>query len=194
MFICGFDHSKKPIHIRKSPWRSYFINPLMSSSLYILLHITSILDFWMEIFQQYCAFKLKIFQIIYIFLYVYIFKNTTFQFTFSFSVTKSCPTLCDSMNCSTSGFSVLPISQSLLKLMSQWYLPTISSSVVPFFSCPQSFPASGPFSMSWFFASGGQNIGASSSVSVLPMNIQGWSFRIVRFDLLAVQGMLKSLL
>ena len=189
MFICGFDHSKKPIHLSKSPWRSYFINPLMSSLLYILLHITLILDFWMEIFQQYCALKLKIFQIIYIFFYVYIFKNT-----FRCSVTKSCPTLCDSVNCSTPGFSVLPISQSLLKLMSQWYLPTISSSVVPFFSCPQSFPASGPFSMSWFFTSGGQNIGASSSVSVLPMNIQGWSFRTVRFDLLAVQGMLKGLL
>ena len=141
----------------------------MSSLLYILLHITLILDFWMENFQQYCALKRKIFQIIYIFFYVYIFKNT-----FCCSVTKSCPTLCDSVNCSTPGFSVLPISQSLLKLMSQWYLPTISSSVVPFFSCPQSFPASGPFSMSWFFTSGGQNIGASSSVSVLPMNIQGW--------------------
>ena len=44
----------------------------------------------------------------------------------------------------------------------------------PFSSCPQSFPASGSFPVSWFFASGGQNIGASASASVLPMNIQGW--------------------
>ena len=51
---------------------------------------------------------------------------------------------------------------------------TISSSVVPFFSCPQSFPASGSLQMSQLFASGGQSIGISASASVLPMNIQGW--------------------
>jgi len=50
--------------------------------------------------------------------------------------------------------------------------PTISSSVVPFASCPQSFPASGSFPMSQFFASGGQSIEVSASASVLPMNIQ----------------------
>ena len=49
---------------------------------------------------------------------------------------------------------------------------TISSSVVPFFSCPQSFPASGSFQMSQLFTSGGQSIGASASTSVLPMNTQ----------------------
>ena len=59
--------------------------------------------------------------------------------------------------------------------LSQWYHPTISSSVVPFSSCPQSFPASGSFQMSQFFASGGQSIGASASTSVLPMNTQNWS-------------------
>ena len=58
--------------------------------------------------------------------------------------------------------------------MSQWCYPTISSSVIPFSSCLQSFPASGSFPMSQFFTSGGQNIGASASASVLPMNIQGW--------------------
>ena len=52
--------------------------------------------------------------------------------------------------------------------------PTISSSVVPFSSRPQSFPASGSFQMSQFFASGGQSIGVASSASVLPMNIQDW--------------------
>ena len=58
---------------------------------------------------------------------------------------------------------------------SQWCHPTISSSVVPFSSCPQSLPASGSFPMSEFFASGGQSIGVSASASVLPMNIQDWS-------------------
>ena len=58
--------------------------------------------------------------------------------------------------------------------LSQWCLPTISSSVTPFRSCPQSFPASGCFLMSQLFASFGQSIGASASVSVLPMNIQDW--------------------
>ena len=57
---------------------------------------------------------------------------------------------------------------------SQWCHPTISSSVVPFFSCLQSFPASRSFPMSQFFASGDQRIGASASASVLPMNTQDW--------------------
>ena len=65
-------------------------------------------------------------------------------------------------------------SKSSLKLMSiESVMPsTISSSVVPFSSCLQSFPASGSFQMSQFFASGGQSIGVSASASVLPMNIQ----------------------
>ena len=58
--------------------------------------------------------------------------------------------------------------------LSWWCHPTISSSVIPFFSHLQSFPASGSFPMSWFFTSGGQSIGASALASVLPMNIQGW--------------------
>jgi len=57
--------------------------------------------------------------------------------------------------------------------LSQWCHPTISSSVVSFSSCPQSFPASGSFLMSQFFTSGGQSIGVSAWV--LPMNIQDWS-------------------
>ena len=58
--------------------------------------------------------------------------------------------------------------------LSQWCHPAISSSVAPFSSCHQAFPASGSFSMSGLFASGGQSISASASASVLPMNIQGW--------------------
>ena len=59
--------------------------------------------------------------------------------------------------------------------LSRWCHPTISSSVIPFSSCPQSFPASGAFLMSQFFTSGGQSIGVSASTSVLPMNTQDWS-------------------
>ena len=58
--------------------------------------------------------------------------------------------------------------------LSQWCHPNISSSVIPFSSCPQSFPASGSFQMSQLFASGGQSIGVSASASVLPVNIQDW--------------------
>ena len=58
--------------------------------------------------------------------------------------------------------------------LSPWCHPTISSSVIPFSSHLQSFPASGSFQMSQFFASGGQSTGASDSASVLPMNIQDW--------------------
>ena len=62
--------------------------------------------------------------------------------------------------------------------LSWWYCVTISSSVAPFSSCPQSFPDSRSFPVSQLFASGGQNIGVSASASVLPMNIQGLiSFR-----------------
>ena len=70
-------------------------------------------------------------------------------------------------------------SWNLLKLMSiesslVGVHPTISSSVIPFSSCLQSFPTSGSFQMSQFFASGGQTTGVSASASVLPMNIQDW--------------------
>ena len=78
--------------------------------------------------------------------------------------------------------------------LSLWCHPTISSSVVPFSSCLQSFPASRSFSMSQFFASGGQSISFSCSIS--PSNEYSGliSFRIDWFDLLVVQGTLKSLL
>jgi len=79
--------------------------------------------------------------------------------------------------------------------LSRWCHPTISSSVVPFSSCLQSFPASGSFQMSQLFASGGQSIGVSASKSVLPMiDYSGLiSFRMDWLDILAVQGTLKSL-
>ena len=59
--------------------------------------------------------------------------------------------------------------------LSRWCHPTISSSVIPFSSCPKSFPASGSSQMSLLSVSGGQSIGVSASISVLPMNTQDWS-------------------
>ena len=73
-------------------------------------------------------------------------------------------TLCEPVDCSTPGFPILHHLPEFAQTHS------ISSSVAPF-SCPQSFPASGSFSMSWLFTSGGQSIRASASASVLPMNI-----------------------
>ena len=98
-----------------------------------------------------------------------------FQFS---SVAQSCLTLCDPIDCST---PVFPVLQYLTRVcldswsLNWWCHPTISSSIAPFSSHPQSFPASGAFQMSQLFASGGQSIGASTSASVLPKNIQGWS-------------------
>ena len=92
------------------------------------------------------------------------------------SVTQSCLTLCNPMDCSTPGF---PVSHHLLELaqthVSQWCHWTISSSVIPFSFWTQFFPASGSFPISRLFASGGQSIGASAAASVLPMNMQDWS-------------------
>ena len=92
------------------------------------------------------------------------------------SVTKSCPTLCSPMDCSMPGCPVLHYLQSLLKLMSiRSVMPSNHLSFSALFSiCLQYSRASGSFTMSWFFASGGQSIGASAPASVLPMNIQDW--------------------
>ena len=97
--------------------------------------------------------------------------------TLSSVQSQSCPTLCNPMDCSMPG---LPVHHQLSVYpnscpLSRWCHPTISSSVVPFSSCPQSFPASGSFPMSQLFASGGQSIGVSASTSVPSMNTQDWS-------------------
>ena len=95
------------------------------------------------------------------------------------SVAQLCPTLCDPTDCSTTGFlscpSPTPRASTNPCPLSQWCHPTISSSVVPFSSCPQSFPTSGSFPVSQLFASGGQSTGVSASISVFPMNTQDWS-------------------
>ena len=91
------------------------------------------------------------------------------------SVTKLCPVLCNATDCSTSGFPVLHHLPKLAQTRVHWVGDAVqpsSSSVVPFSSCHQSFPASGSFLMRRLFASGGPSIGAPASASVLPMNIQ----------------------
>ena len=101
------------------------------------------------------------------------------------------------MDHSTSG---LPVHHQLLEFTQihvHWVGDAIqpsSSSVVPFSSCLQSFPASGSFQMSQLFVSDGQSIGVSASTSVLPMNTQNWSTWVYWLGLLAVQRTLKSLL
>ena len=88
------------------------------------------------------------------------------------SVTKSCLILRDPMDCSPPSFPVPPHLPEFAQAcpLNQWCHPTISSSVTLFSFCPQSFPASGSFPMSWLFTSDGQSIGASASA----LNIQGW--------------------
>ena len=86
-------------------------------------------------------------------------------------------TLCSPMDCSMLG---LPVHHQLTELTQTHFHPAISSFVIPFSSCLQSFPASGTFPVSQLFPSGGQSIGVSASASVLPMNIQdcfplGWT-------------------
>ena len=117
------------------------------------------------------------------------------------SFTQSCLTFCYPMDCSTRLPCTSPTPRDCSDSCpsSQWCHPTISFSIVPFSSCFLSFPTSGSFPMSQFFASGGQSTGVSASASVLPMNIQdwsplGWRFPLRWLDFLAVQGTLKSLL
>ena len=92
------------------------------------------------------------------------------------SVTKAYPTLCNSMDCNTPGFPVLHHLPQLAQTHVHWVgdATELSRPVIPFSSCPLSFPASRFFPMSQLFTSGGKSIGASASASVLPMNIQGW--------------------
>ena len=93
------------------------------------------------------------------------------------SSVQSCPTLCNPVDCKGVRLpcpSPTPRACSNSCPLSRWCHPTILSSVVPFSSCLQSFPASEAFLMSQFFTSSGQSIGVSASASVLPKNIQDW--------------------
>ena len=102
-----------------------------------------------------------------------------FSMTYPFSsVAQSCLTLCDPMNHSTPGLPVhhqLPEFTQTQCPSSWWCHPAISSSVVPFSSCPQSLPASETFPVSQLFTWGGQSTGVSALASFLPMNTQDWS-------------------
>ena len=107
------------------------------------------------------------------------------------SIAQLWPTFCNPMDCSTPGFPFHHQLQSLLKLgpLIWWCHPTISSSVIPFSSWPQSFPASGSFPMSQLFTSG-----FSFNISPYTEHSGLISFRVDWLDLLAVQGTLRSLL
>ena len=115
-----------------------------------------------------------------------------FKYSCCCSFAQLCTILCDPMDYSTPVFPVLPWVCSKSCPLSWWCHPTISCSVTPVSFCLQSFPEWGSFPMIQPFPSGSQSIRASASV--LPMNIQGWYSLDWLFDLLAVQGTLKSLL
>ena len=106
------------------------------------------------------------------------FRSSIVWFCCCCSIAQSCLTLCDPHGLQHARLSCLspsPWACSNSCPLIRWCHPTISSSVVPFSSCLQSFPASGSFlMMSQVFASGGQSTGASALASVLPMNIQNW--------------------
>ena len=113
------------------------------------------------------------------------------QFSSVSLVAQSCLTLCGPMDCSMPGFPVYHQLPEFTQTQVCWVKldgishPTISSSVIPFSSCLQSFLVSRSFPVSQFFPSGGQSIGLTASASVLPMNIQGW-FSIDWLNRLAV--------
>ena len=105
-------------------------------------------------------------------------KYTSVQFS---SIAQSCPILCNPMNRSSPG---LPVHHHLPEFTqtcpsSWWCHPAISSSVVPFSSCPWSFPASGSFPMSQLFAWGGQSTGVSALASFLPKKSQAFSNQLI---------------
>ena len=105
-------------------------------------------------------------------------------------IAKSCLTLYDPMDCSSMPDSpvlhCLPVCSNSC-LLSQWCYLTISSSAAPFSCCLQPFAISGLFPTSQIFTSGGQSIGASASVSALPMTIQGW-FPLGSIGLISLQS------
>ena len=112
-------------------------------------------------------------------------KLDCFAICCRYSVPKSCLTLCNPMDYSTSGFSDLHYLRKFSCPLSQWCYLIILSSIASFSFCLQSFPASGSFPISRLFASGDQSIRASASV--LPMNIKGW-FHLGLSGLISLQS------
>ena len=134
------------------------------------LHITS---FWCHILHLFCG---SVNNVIMVIIYLFIFTTLSFQFN---SVTQSCLTLCNPVNCSMSGF---PFHYQLLEL-AQTHIHWVGDAIQPSHPLSSPFPPAFNlsqnqgfffFQMNQFFASGGQRIGVSVSTSVLPMNIQDW--------------------
>ena len=108
------------------------------------------------------------------------------------SVANSCLTLCDFMDCRMPGFPVLHYLPDFAQTYVCWVSDAIQPLhplVVPFSSCPQSFPPSGSFQMSQLFISGGQRIGFSASTSVLKMKTQNWSLEWTGWIFLQSKGL-----
>ena len=102
------------------------------------------------------------------------FRRTAKWFSYLLFIHSIVATLCNPVDCSTSGFLVLPCLPEFIQTHVHWVNDASQQShaVTPFSSCPQSFPASGSFPTSQLFTSGGQSIGASASI--FPMDIQDW--------------------
>jgi len=128
-----------------------------------------------------------------IYIHIYFFQ---ILFPCCCSITQLCPTLWKPMDCSTPGFPVLHHLPEFFQTHVHWVNDNNHFILCrPLLLLSSTFPASGSFPMSQFFAPGGQRIGASASASVLPMNIQSWFLlRLTGFFLPAVQGTPKSLL
>ena len=135
---------------------------------------------WLEVLLEFCR-KFLIYSKPQTFLFLkptHTYTHTPPHINCCCHVAQLCLTLCNPVDCRTPGRLPCPSPSPRVRfnssLLSQWCHPTILSSMVPFSSCLQSFPASASFPMSQLFASGGQSLGASASASVLPMNIQDW--------------------
>ena len=112
-----------------------------------------------------------------VFLFLTLFDNLQYHLVQFSSIAQSCPTLRphELQHTRPPCPSPAPGVHSNSRPSSQWCHPAISSSVIPFSSCPQSLPASGSFPVSQLFTWGSQSIGVSASASVPPMNTQDWS-------------------
>ena len=146
----------------------YSISFLKAKTFLLVFVFVCVCNFTVSFFVDMC---------IYLHRYVHPEKSTSVQFSsvhFSRSVVSNSLHPHELQHASPPCPSPTPRVHSNSCSLSQWCHPAISSSVVPFSFCLQSFPASESFQLSQFFASGGQSIGASASTSVLPMNIQGW--------------------
>ena len=117
---------------------------------------------WLSFLNENLKYMIKNYSLWFFHLGIFLFANIYFLALSQFSsVAQLCPTLCNPMDGSMPGFPVLHHLLEFAQTLVQWCHPTVSSSVVAFSSCSQSFPAPGSFPKSQFFASGGQNTGAS---------------------------------